>query len=236
MATKIQVRRDSSADWTTINPVLSEGEIGFETNTGKFKIGNGSSAWSALDYFLDSSDLSGYLTVSSASTTYLTQASASTTYQQKVANISDTEIGYLDNVSSNIQTQLDSKLSSSSASTTYLTQASASTTYTNRSIDVIAAKTGAYTLASGDENDLIQLSGSNAYTVSIPTDASANFTIGTQITLLNTGTGVKTIAAVTPGTTTVNATPGLKLRAQWSSATLIKLSSNNWVVIGDLIE
>jgi hypothetical protein len=80
MATKIQVRRDSSADWTTINPVLSEGEIGFETNTGKFKIGNGSSAWSALDYFLDSSDLSAYLTASSASTTYLTQASASTTY------------------------------------------------------------------------------------------------------------------------------------------------------------
>jgi len=67
MATKIQVRRDSSADWTTINPVLSEGEIGFETNTGKFKIGNGSSLWSALDYFLDSSDLSGYLTTSSAS-------------------------------------------------------------------------------------------------------------------------------------------------------------------------
>ena len=121
MATKIQVRRDSSADWTTINPVLSEGEIGFETNTGKFKIGNGSSVWSALDYFIDSSDLSEYLTTSSASTTYLTQASASTTYQTKVANVDNTEIGYLNGVTSLIQTQIDSKLNKIDASVTTAT-------------------------------------------------------------------------------------------------------------------
>ena len=121
MATKIQLRRDSSADWTTINPVLSEGEVGFETNTGKFKIGNGSSTWSALDYFLDSSDLSTYLTISSASSTYLTQASASTTYQPKVANISDTEIGYLDGTTSLIQTQIDSKLNKVDGSVTTAT-------------------------------------------------------------------------------------------------------------------
>jgi hypothetical protein len=120
MATKIQLRRDTSANWTSINPTLFSGEIGFETNTGKFKIGNGSSVWTSLDYFLDSSDLSGYLTASSASTTYLTQAaasstyltqtSASTTYQPKVANVDNTEIGYLNGVTSLIQTQIDSKL------------------------------------------------------------------------------------------------------------------------------
>jgi len=60
---------------------------------------------------------------------YLTQSSASTTYQPIVANVSNTEIGYLDGVTSAIQTQIDSKLAASSASTTYLTQASASTTY-----------------------------------------------------------------------------------------------------------
>ena len=121
MATKIQLRRDSSADWTTINPVLSEGEVGFETNTGKFKIGNGSTAWSGLDYFLDSSDLSAYLTLSSASSTYLTQASASTTYQPKVANVSDTEIGYLDGTTSLIQTQIDSKINRVDGSVTTAT-------------------------------------------------------------------------------------------------------------------
>jgi hypothetical protein len=121
MATKIQVRRDSSADWTTINPVLSEGEIGFEVNTGKFKIGNGSSSWSSLDYFLDSSDLLSYLTIASASSTYLTQASASTTYQTKVANVDNAEIGYLNGVTSLIQTQIDSKLNKVDASVTTAT-------------------------------------------------------------------------------------------------------------------
>lgn len=54
MTTRIQVRRDSAADWNIINPTLAEGEIGYETDTGKFKIGNGSSLWSALDYFGES--------------------------------------------------------------------------------------------------------------------------------------------------------------------------------------
>ena len=100
-------------------------------------------------------------------------------------------------------------------------------------LSVIAAKTGAYTLATGDESDLIQLNGT--FTVSIPTDATFNFAIGTQINLLNIGTGVITVAATTPGTTALNGTPGLKLRTQWSSATLIKRAANAWVIVGDLI-
>ena len=50
MATKIQVRRGTAAEWITSDPTLSEGEIGFETDTGLFKIGNGSDAWTTLDY------------------------------------------------------------------------------------------------------------------------------------------------------------------------------------------
>jgi len=100
-------------------------------------------------------------------------------------------------------------------------------------LTVIPAKTGAYTVQDGDQSDLIQLNGT--FTVSIPTDATFSFLVGTQINLLNIGTGVITIAAVTPGTTAVNATPGLKLRTQWSSATLIKRAANAWVVVGDLI-
>jgi len=51
MANKIQVRRDTAANWTSTNPTLSQGEIGFETDTYKIKIGNGSSAWADLAYF-----------------------------------------------------------------------------------------------------------------------------------------------------------------------------------------
>jgi hypothetical protein len=50
MKTKIQVRRDTAANWTTNNPVLSTGEFGFESNTGKLKIGTGSTAWASLAY------------------------------------------------------------------------------------------------------------------------------------------------------------------------------------------
>jgi hypothetical protein len=49
---------------------------------------------------------------------------------------------------------------------------------------------------------------------------------------LQTGTGQTTIVAT--GGVTINATPGLKLRTQWSSATLIKRAENTWVAIGDL--
>jgi len=48
--TQIQVRRDTAANWTTINPILASGEPGFETDTGRTKIGNGTSTWSQLGY------------------------------------------------------------------------------------------------------------------------------------------------------------------------------------------
>lgn len=50
MATKIQIRGGTAAQWTTANPTLSEREMGVETDTLKFKIGDGSTAWTSLAY------------------------------------------------------------------------------------------------------------------------------------------------------------------------------------------
>jgi hypothetical protein len=50
VVTQIQVRRGTAAQWTSANPTLSSGEWGFETDTGKTKIGNGSTAWTSLGY------------------------------------------------------------------------------------------------------------------------------------------------------------------------------------------
>ena len=47
---RIQVRRGTASEWTTANPILAAGEMGVETNTNKFKFGNGSSTWTALSY------------------------------------------------------------------------------------------------------------------------------------------------------------------------------------------
>ena len=103
------------------------------------------------------------------------------------------------------------------------------------SLTPISQKTASYTLSSLTErDDLIEMGSASAITLSIPTDATLDFPIGTSIDILQTGAGQVTIAAVTPGTTTVNATPGLKLRTTWSSATLLKRAANTWVVFGDL--
>lgn len=48
--TQIQVRRGTAATWTSTNPTLAAGEMGLETDTGKFKLGNGSSTWTGLAY------------------------------------------------------------------------------------------------------------------------------------------------------------------------------------------
>jgi len=50
MAVQIQFRRDTAAAWTAANPVLASGELGLETDTSYYKIGNGSTAWNSLSY------------------------------------------------------------------------------------------------------------------------------------------------------------------------------------------
>jgi hypothetical protein len=99
----------------------------------------------------------------------------------------------------------------------------------------IVPKTASYTLSTLTHRDsMIEVDSTSATTISIPTDATLNYPIGTTIDVLQTNTGQVTIAAVTPGTTTVNSTPGLKLRTRWSSCTLMKRAANTWVVFGDL--
>lgn len=50
MARKVQFRRGTSAEWTSSNPILLSGEMGLETDTRKFKIGNGTTIWTSLSY------------------------------------------------------------------------------------------------------------------------------------------------------------------------------------------
>ena len=51
MANRIQIRRDTSANWLSVNPILAQGELGYELDTGRLKVGNGTLTWSALSYF-----------------------------------------------------------------------------------------------------------------------------------------------------------------------------------------
>jgi hypothetical protein len=71
-----------------------------------------------------------------------------------------------------------------------------------------------------------------ANNLTVPLNSTAAFAIGTQVNVLQTGAGQTTIVAT--GGVTINATPGLKLRTQWSSATLIKRGTDTWALVGDL--
>jgi hypothetical protein len=50
MPVVIQFRRDTASNWATNNPIMASGELGIETDTGKFKLGNGTQSWTALPY------------------------------------------------------------------------------------------------------------------------------------------------------------------------------------------
>lgn len=52
MADIIQIRRDTAANWASVNPVLAQGEMGLETDTEKMKLGDGGSNWNSLNYFI----------------------------------------------------------------------------------------------------------------------------------------------------------------------------------------
>jgi len=59
MSSIIQVKRGTAAGWTSANPTLNAGEIGFETDTKKIKVGDGSTAWTSLGYTVTDGDISG---------------------------------------------------------------------------------------------------------------------------------------------------------------------------------
>ena len=51
--TRFKLRSDTAANWTAANPVLLAGEIGVETDTRRYKIGDGTTAWAGLSYYID---------------------------------------------------------------------------------------------------------------------------------------------------------------------------------------
>ena len=139
----------------------------------------------------------------------LATATAASTYQAIVSGVSDTEIGYLDGVTSSIQSQIDGK------------------NPVNLSIN---SQSSGYTLVLSDAAKLVEMSGGG--TLTVPANSSVAFSVGSQVNILQTGASQVTVAGA--GGVTVNATPGLKLRTQWSSATLIKRATDTWVLVGDL--
>lgn len=106
-----------------------------------------------------------------------------------------------------------------------------STTYSPLNF-TINAQTTNYTMVLSDSAKMIEMNSASANTLTIPPNSSAAFPIGASMVILQTGAGQTTLTA--GAGVTLNATPGLKLRAQWSAATLVKRGTDTWFAMGDL--
>ena len=209
VVTQIQVRRGTAAQWTSANPTLASGEWGYETDTGKTKIGNGSTAWSSLSYF--------------GGTGTVTSITAGTGLSGGTITTSGT-------VSIDTATTVDV----STAQT--LTNKTLTDPKINLAFD---AQTGTtYTTVLNDNGQVVTMNNASANTLSIPTNASVAYPVGTQINILQIGAGQTTIQAVTSGTTTILSTgttaAAPKIRARYGMATCIKAATDTWYVVGDI--
>ena len=273
MATRMQQRRGTASQWVSTNagagPILNAGEIGWESDTNKFKIGDGVNNWSSLDYFADVdstvnpafgtsitfegatadsyetvlqvtdptadrtitlpnvtgtvittgnlSDITNIgvftstitmegssaddfeLTLSAGNPTAdrtITFPDETGTVQLRVTDVSDTEIGYLNGVTSAIQTQLDDK-----------STASKTETFTNKSIS-LGSNTVTSTLAqlntAVSDADVASLAGSE--TLTNKTIALGSNTVSGTIAQFNTAVTDADLATLAGTETLTNKT------------------------------
>jgi hypothetical protein len=103
---------------------------------------------------------------------------------------------------------------------------------TNKLI-VTNRQTASYTLVLGDADKLVEINNASANNLTVPLNSSVAFATGTQILLAQYGAGQTTIVA-TSGVTIRSNGAKLKLNAQYSGATLIKIDTNEWYLFGDI--
>jgi hypothetical protein len=168
-----------------------------------------------------------------------------------IGDVSNTEIQYLNGVTSAVQTQIDSKAPTANPTFTgTVTVAASGIAFTDGTQTKEGVPSRTYIYGETNSNALVSnttlnnlsyrdtlIECNNAsgtdITLTIPTNATTAYPIGTSFDIVRMNDGNVTIAAV-DGTVTVNATPGLKLRAKYSSATLLKRGTNKWILVGDL--
>lgn len=250
VVTQFQFRRGTAAQWTSANPTLAAGEPGLETDTGKFKVGNGSTAWNSLAYVgagtvtsvVAGTGLSGGTITSSGTISLSTPVSVAnggtgiTSFGSGVATWLGTPS------SANLAAAVTDETGSGAlvfGTSPTITGATLGDAVIRQPLVTPTFSANAYTLVIGDQGDILLASnGATAGTINIPTNASVAFPTGTQITIIQTGAGQLTIQASTPGTTTIASTGATatapKLRAQNSSATCIKTGTDTWYVVGDI--
>jgi hypothetical protein len=232
MTSVIQIKRGTASAWTSANTVLAAGEVGFETDTKKMKVGDGSTAWTSLGYTVTDGDITGVTAGTGLSGGGNSGGITLAIDTATVATLTDT------------QTLTNKTIDAASNTLTGVTTLTGTQTLTNKTLTdpkinlAFDAETASYTAVLANNGQVVTMDNASANTFSIPTNASVAFPIGTQINVLQIGAGQTTIQAVTSGTTTIQSTGASasapKLRVRYSAATCLKAGTDLWYVFGDI--
>jgi hypothetical protein len=207
VVTQIQVRRGTAAQWTSANPTLASGEWGFESDTGKVKIGDGTTAWTSLGY-TGSGDITGVTagtgisgggTSGTVTVSIDTSVTADLTTAQTLTNKTLTD--------PKINLAFDAETASYTA---VLANNSQVVTMNNASANTFSIPTNAsVAFPIGTQINVLQI-GAGQTTIQAVTSGTT--------TIQSTGA-----TAAAP-----------KLRVQYSAATCLKAGTDLWYVFGDI--
>ena len=218
MTSRLQNRRDTAANWTSNNPTLAAGEIGLETDTAKYKMGDGATAWNTLAY------------------AYTAGAAGATGPTGPVGATGPTGVVGATGVTG--PTGVGSTGPTGVTGATGPTGVTGATGATGAGgVEAVNAQVGTtYTFVLTDKDDLVTASNASAQTYTIPLNSSVAFPTGSLVNLIQIGAGQVTVVGaggVTVASTGATSTTP-KSRAQYSVITLIKAGTDSWYATGDI--
>ena len=255
MAINIQLRRGTASEWTAANPTLAVAELGVETDTAKFKLGDGVTAWTSLAYGGIKGDdgTSGVVTATSPLTYNagtstvgidLSAYDTSSEVDTKLADYDtssevDTKLADYD-TSAEVDTKLadyDTSAEVDTKLTDYDTSAEVDTKVADSKLAsfITNSSTSRTITAAADSGKTIQFTSGSATVVTV--NASTDLAVGARVDIIADGAGELTVAAsgATIKAAEVSTTSGsFTIGAQYSAATLLCVATDEYRLIGNI--
>ena len=225
MAVQIQLRRDTASNWTSANPTLAAGEFAIETDTDKYKIGDGSTAWNSLGY---SSLPSNVLPLSGGAMT-----GAITTN----STFDGVDIATRDAVLTSTTTTAAAALPKAGGTLTgAVTGTDATFTGTTTTyVDVVSETGASHTFALSDAGKYIHCTGAAGnVTITMPSDSTTAFPVGTQMLFSCPHASNKITFAAGSSAAVTSLDDKLTLKGPDGVAAVLKWTTNSWLLFGPL--